>query len=83
MHWNSIEIDTTLCFFFFLSFFFLSSVGILRALMDNGPRCSDVKRPIASADVEMHFDYRGTPVPGVSFLMYDGYLLSQIIYGGF
>ena len=51
--------------------------------MDNGPRCSDVKRPIASADVEMHFDYRGTPVPGVSFLMYDGYLLSQIIYGGF
>lgn len=51
--------------------------------MDNGARDSDVKRPIASVDVEVHFDYRGTPVPGVSFLMYDGYLLSQIIYSGF
>ena len=44
------KVDTTLCVCFFLS-----SVGILRALVDNGARNFDVKSSIVSVD----FDYQG------------------------
>lgn len=45
------KVDTTLC----VCVFFLSSVGILRALVDNGARNFDVKSSIVSVD----FDYQG------------------------
>ena len=51
VHWDSLESryhSVCVCFF-------LSSVGILRALVDNGARNFDVKSSIVSVD----FDYQG------------------------